>query len=215
MKGVTSYVALKGMRQIIIPIIVAAGFLFGIIISCQPPCGALELLQTIEMNLEVNADNLGVSSSSPQNSTDTIRSERAQFYNFPDFRIFGFLPDNRHNWMNEAYANDDCLEQKYVSRMDPDLTKFFIDSDYDAAAVGEGIVLAGTDLLAVQAIRSAYLSDFEVNAFLNGGAPAPLTISPNFFQPINQSWVTFHFSFTELDGTVFEDSAQAYIDMIF
>lgn len=176
------------------------------------------LLQTTRMDLQVNSENLGISGSAPTNTVDTIRSDNNQLYNYPDFRRFGYriCPKPSNLLVTSAYAQEDCPEQtEYISRMDNTKTQFSLDVDYNASSVGLGIIDAGTDLLQVVEIKETYLQDFENNAFLNGGAPSPLTINRNFFLPINGQWVTFHFLFFEIDNTEFPDSALAFIDIDF
>jgi hypothetical protein len=186
--------------------------------SCNTICVDEVLLQTIKMDLQVNDDNLGISPLEPKNAVDTIRSEINQFYNYPEFRRLGMrvIPKQKWTLITSAYAQSDCPEQEdYISRMDPSKTIFSLDVSYDASAVGLGTVNAGTNLLSVEEISEAFLNDFTDNVFLNGGAPTPLTIAPGFFRPINGQWITFHFTFEEIDGTLFTDSTYAYIDLEF
>ena len=190
---------------------------FSFIHSCNTRCVDEVLLQTIKMDLQVNSNNLGISVSAPMNSVDTIRSETHQFYNYPEFRRFGYHKCIQSNWLiSSAIAQSDCPEQTdYISRMDAEKTSFSLNTNYDANALGLGIISAGTDLLKIEDIKQTYLSDFINNSFLNGGAPTPLTISKNFFQPISDQMVTFYFTFVEIDGSVFMDSVQAYVDISF
>lgn len=206
------------MRKGLIVFLLAAGLpLLFSLISCQSNCTDKVLLQTLSFDLEVNVDNLGIAANDTRNSIDTIRSSTNQFYNNPEFRQFGqvFRQPNI-TWINSAYAQEDCPEvTEYISRFDPSKTMFSLDVDYDGSGLGEGTITAGTDLLTNATLKSNYLMDFETNIFLNGGAPSPLTISKNFFQPINDQWITFYFSFEEIDGTVMTDSARCFIQVPF
>ena len=189
-----------------------------IISSCQQGCVNKILLQTTSMDLKVNTDNLGISSTTDRNNIDTIRSKSKQFYNYPEFRQFGKLILPRPTFfISSAYAaSDDCPDQvNYISRMDEDKTKFSIDIQYDASALGLGVIPADSNLMSIDAIKTAYLQDLINNIFLNAGAPSPLTISENFFQPINTQWVSFIFYFEEIDGTPFRDTLNAYVDLNF
>lgn len=207
------------MRKLIILLLVLPGLSLMLCLpSCNSNCVDEVLLQTIRMDLKVNSENLGVSALGPFNAADTIRSQTHQFYSYPEHRRFGSKMGVPVNWsfFASAYAQEDCPEQiDYISRMDPGQTEFSLNTAYDGAALGIGNIPAGTNLLDIPEIKSAYLQDFLTNAFLNGGAPSPLTINKNFFLPLDDQWVLFRFRFEEIDGTIFPDSALAFIDMDF
>lgn len=199
-------------------------FAFGIvamfcaaIFSCQQPCVRDVFLETLRINYSVNSDNLGVSGGDDKNSVDTIRSARAQFYNNGDYKRIGKVHFNPSDlFFTSAFAAEDCVESvSYISKMDASKTKFWLNIDYDASAVNEGNIAANTNLLENATIKSTYLEDFENNPFVLGGAETPLSIEKDFFKPINNQWVTFYFSFTELDGTEFMDSTNAFVQMRF
>lgn len=184
--------------------------------SCNQQCVDNVLLQTIRMDFEVNTENFGILNGQAMNVTDTIHSETRQFYMYPQLRRFGQLQRPAFSLISTAYASGDCLEkQEYISRMDPEQTKFSIDRDYDASSVGEGVLPAGYNLMAADTLRNGYLKWLRENLYLNAGAPIPVTILKEFFEQLEDETVTFYFHFEEIDGTVFEDSVQAYVDLIF
>jgi len=201
----------------ILAVLSLAGLLVFIFNSCQQGCVNNILLETTRMDIRVNSDNLGIILTEEQNSVDTIRNPFKPFYNYPEFRRFGYkFKPSTPGFITSAFAADDCPEQKeYISRMDPEKTRFSINVTYDASSFGLGLLPADTNLLDIEELVDPYLSGIIDNAFLNAGAPTPLTILKDFFEPINAEWITFHFYFEELDGTGFEDSVTAYVDMAF
>ncbi len=206
------------MNRTIIILSFAGLLLFTFIFNgCQQVCVNNILLQTTMMDIQVNSDNLGIPLQEQKNSGDTIRNDFKQFYNYPVFRQFGmkFVPRST-SFINSAYAADDCLDQEeYISRMDPTKTGLSLNVDYNAAYVGLGTLPADTNLLDFTQLKDPYLTGIIDNPFLNGGAPTPLTILKDFFEPINNQWVTFQFYFEELNGVAFYDSVTAYVNLAF
>jgi hypothetical protein len=201
------------MKKILFIFSVTATFtLVGSIFSCQDVCVNEVFLETLEMNLEVNSENLGIFSGEVKNNGDTIKSEKNQFYNSPEFRRFGSLQPAPNNFfVTSAYAAECPDRIEYTSRMDLTKTRFSLNVDYDGSALGVGIIPADSNLLTVPAIKNAYLQEFSTSLFLAAGADGPLTIEPEFFGPINNQWVTFSFYFEELNGDEFFDEAIAYV----
>ncbi|MEZ5022072.1 MAG: hypothetical protein R2728_02200 [Chitinophagales bacterium] len=191
--------------------------LFSGIYSCQQTCLNNVFYETTKMDLQVNAENLGINTNAPKNRIDTIHSNTNQFYNYPQLQRFGFHNHPKPSgFITSAFAADDCPEtQEYTTRLDATKTAFWINVPYDASALGQGTLAAETNLLANAEIKANYLQGFETNPFLLGGAPAPLSIVKDFFAPINAQWITFYFLFVENDGTEFRDSTVAYIDYTF
>ena len=184
--------------------------------SCQQGCVNTILLETTDIDVRVNSENLGIVNSAPQNTEDTIKSLTNQFYDYPTFRQFGhILRPSAPGLITSAYANDGCPEQQeYISRFDVSKTMFSVNKTYDATHLGIGILPADTNLLSVDPIKDNYLSAFTTNSFFNAGAPAPLSLDPDFFTPLNDQHVVFRFKFEEEDGTIFTDSVSAYVSVI-
>lgn len=187
------------------------------VVGCQQNCVDNLFLQTTKMNLEVNSDNLGILPNQDRNSADTIKSRTRQFYNYPEFLRIGRAPARQGvSWVSSAYAAKDCPEQEtYLSRMDPLKTRFSLNVDYDATALGLGVLPAGSDLLQETALRTGYLADLVNNPFINAGAPTPVTLGENFFEPIDHQWVIFYFYFEEVNGAQYSDSVYAFVDLAF
>lgn len=191
--------------------------IFAPFFSCQQTCLNNVFYETISMDLQVNAENLGITSTAAKNSEDTIRSTTNQFYNYPELQRFGYHQQrNTFPLVTSAFAADDCPEtQEYTTRLNASKTEFWLNVDYDASNLGLGTIAANTNLLGNSDIKANYLQGFETNPYLLGGAPTTLTIAKDFFAPINDQWVMFYFLFVENDGTPFLDSTLAYINYTF
>ncbi len=191
--------------------------LFSSIFSCQQTCIDQKVLETTKIDLRVNSENLGVNTLQPQNAIDTIRSITNQFYNYPETRRISTIRNfPTPSLINSAFAAEPCPEQiAYLTRFDATKTEFWLNVDYDASALGEGILSAETNLLSNSILRTSYLDGFNSNPYLLGGAPTFLTLEKDFFANINEQKVTFYFLFVEENGMEFIDSTIAYVDVSF
>jgi hypothetical protein len=184
-------------------------------VACKKDCIEYRDYLVTSFSIQSNSNNLGLFSTDVRNSADTIRSVRNQFLFVPerDFFATGFSFPS-FDLMSTAYARDCAIIERSASTFDPLKTTFSVDVELDLTVFGlSGLIPAGGNLLANQALRDAFLSSIQNNAELHNGLQAPFTVSPNFLRVFNGQRRTFTLSITSSTGDVVSASTQVFVQI--
>lgn len=164
-----------------------------------------------------NSGNLGLFSSETQNSEDTIRSVRNQFFFNPDKEFASLqLPVlESFSIFSSAYAKDDCAEiERSLTKFDPLKTVFSVDAPIDLSAFGlVGVIPADANLLSFQEFRDLYLFDIQNNAELHNGNSTPVNVNKDFLKYFNGQTRSFKLQLTTPTGNVLTNTANVVLDI--
>jgi hypothetical protein len=186
-------------------------------VACKKDCVTYFDYTVNSFRFSPNSENAGLFSSETQNSGDTIRSVRNQFYFNPDKEFAALQVPVLESFciFNSAYAKDDCAEiERSLTSFDPLKTVFSVDAPIDLSAFGlVGVIPADANLLSFQEFRDLYLFDIQNNAEMHNGLGSPVNVSKDFLKYFNGQTRTFKLQLTTPTGNILSNTATVVLDI--
>lgn len=186
-------------------------------VACKKDCITYFDYTVNSFRFSSNSGNAGLFTTEIQNSGDTIKSVRNQFYFNPDKDFAALLFPNAGSYsiFSTAYAKDDCAEiERSLTSFDPLKTVFSVDAPIDLSAFGlVGVIPADANLLSFQEFRDQYLFDIQNNADLHFGISTPVNVNKEFLKYFNGQTRSFKLQLTTPTGNVITNTATVVLDI--